>query len=215
MTGFHRVLAVACAAWIIAAGVAAGVAHAAQEQFFASVYLKGDKIGQVHIRQSRGDEGDIEEIRARASLSLLGATLYEFTHDATETWRDGALQSLSSRADDNGEIDVVSIRRSDDAFVGTRNGKPATVPLEACPNSLWNYAIVDQTLLFNIITLRVMNVNVRRAEDAVVMGGRSVPADRFTFTGDYAATVWFGKDRRFLKARYTVSGRQIEVRLDP
>ena len=214
MFGFKRVLTVAIAA-CVAALATAGAAHAAHEQLFASVYLGGDKVGQVHVRQLRGADGDIEEVRARASLSFLGATLYEFTHDAKETWQGGALQSLSSRADDNGEIDIVSIRRGDDALVGTRNGAPAELPLEAFPNSLWNYAIVEQTLLFNVITLRLMRVSVRRDEDAVILGGASVPADRFTFSGDYQATVWFGKDRRFLQARYTISGRTIEVRLDP
>ena len=212
MFGFKRVVAVAVAACIAAL---AGAAHAAHEQLFASVYLRGDKIGHVHVRQLRGADGDVEEVRARASLSFLGATLYDFAHDAKETWQGGELQSLSSHADDNGEIDIVSIRRGDDAFVGTRNGAPAELPLEAFPNSLWNYAIVDQTLLFNIITLRLMQVSISREEDVVVLGGASVPADRFTFSGDYQATVWFGKDRRFLQARYTVGGRTIEVRLDP
>jgi hypothetical protein len=59
---------------------AAGAGHAAEpEQFFASIFWDKKKIGQVHIRVTRGETGEIEELRARASVSMLGIKLYEFT----------------------------------------------------------------------------------------------------------------------------------------
>jgi hypothetical protein len=68
-------------------------AHGAQpEQFFASIFWDKKKIGQVHIRLIRGATGEIEELRARASVSMLGINLYEFTQDLTQTWRSGELQ---------------------------------------------------------------------------------------------------------------------------
>jgi Family of unknown function (DUF6134) len=88
-------LGVACA--LAAAGEAAE-----PEQFFASVLLDKKKIGQFHVRISRAETGEVEELRARASVSMLGVRLYEFTHDLTQTWHAGELQALRGVADDNG-----------------------------------------------------------------------------------------------------------------
>jgi hypothetical protein len=70
-------------------GVVLGLAVAGEtaepEQFFASVLLDKKKIGQFHVRISRAETGEIEELRARASVSMLGVRLYEFTHDLTQT----------------------------------------------------------------------------------------------------------------------------------
>ena len=64
-------------------GVVLGLAVAGKaaepEQFFASVLLDKKKIGQFHVRISRAETGEIEELRARASVSMLGVRLYEFT----------------------------------------------------------------------------------------------------------------------------------------
>ena len=76
-------------------GLAAAGQAAEPEQFFASVFLDKKTIGQFHVRISRAETGEIEELRARASVSMLGIQLYEFTHDLTQTWRAGELQKLS------------------------------------------------------------------------------------------------------------------------
>jgi hypothetical protein len=42
-----------------------------------------------------------------------------------------------------------------------------------------------------------------------------MPADRVTIKGDFAATVWFGKDRNFLMAELPIAGRTVLVKRDP
>jgi hypothetical protein len=51
-------------------------AHSAEpEQCFTSIFWDDKKIGQVHVRLIRGETGEIEELRARASVSMLGIDL--------------------------------------------------------------------------------------------------------------------------------------------
>jgi Family of unknown function (DUF6134) len=190
--------------------------HAAEpEQFFASVFLDKKKIGQFHIRLSRAATGEIEELRARASVSMLGIKLYEFTHDLTQTWRDGELQQLQGLADDNGTKYDLQLTRQATDYAGAVNRKPVTLPIEAFPNSIWHYGIVDHSLLFNEVDLQLLKVTTAHGTDTVEFDKKKVPAERVTIKGDFTATVWFDQDKDFLMAELQLAGRKVSVRRDP
>ena len=114
------------------------------------------------MRISRAETGEIEEPRARASVSMLGIQLYEFTHDLTQTWRAGELQKLFGNADDNGTKYDLRLTRGATDYSGAVNGKPVTLPIEAFPNSIWNYGIVDHSLLFNEVDLKLLQVTTTK-----------------------------------------------------
>jgi hypothetical protein len=190
--------------------------HAADpEQFFASVYLDKKKIGQFHVRISRAETGEIEELRARASVSMLGVRLYEFTHDLTQTWRAGELQALQGVADDNGTKYDLQLTREAKNYTGKVNNKAVTLPLEAFPNSIWHYGIVDHALLFNEVDLKLLKVTTTQGNDTVEVDRKKIPSQKVTIKGEFAATVWFDQDRNFVKAELPIAGRKVVVRRDP
>ena len=199
----------------IALGLGAPSEAAEPEQFFASVFLDKKKIGQFHVRISRAESGEIEELRARASVSVLGINLYEFTHDLTQTWRHGELQQLHGVADDNGTKYDLQLTRQASDYSGAVNGKPVTLPIEAFPNSIWHYGIVDHSLLFNEVDLKLLKVVTAQSSDTVELGKTKVAADRVAITGDFAATVWFDQDRNFVMAELPIAGRKVLVKRDP
>jgi hypothetical protein len=47
--------------------------------FFASILLDGKKIGHVHYSVKHNEQGELEELRTKASLSVLGVKLYDFS----------------------------------------------------------------------------------------------------------------------------------------
>ena len=191
------------------AGRAAGM-----EQFFASIFWENKKIGQVHIRLTRGETGEIEELRARASVSMLGIKLYEFTQDLHQTWADGQLQKMEGRADDNGQIHEVTVDREPSEYKGSVNGKAVTLPIEAFPNTLWHYGIVQHTLLFKQTDLELLHVKVAEADETIKLHGKSIATKRATFTGDFDAVVWFDEAHNFVQGQYEMNGRQIRVERD-
>ncbi len=208
--------------WRLAAGLLllvfgfGAVGEAAElEQFFASVFLDKKKIGQFHVRVSRAETGEIEELRARASVSMLKIKLYEFTQDLTQTWRAGELQKLQGMADDNGTKYELQLTREAQDYSGKVNKKPVTLPIEAFPNSIWHYGIVNHSLLFNEVDLKLLKVTTTQGTDTVELDKKRIPADRVTIKGDFAATVWFGKDRNFLMAELPIAGRTVLVKRDP
>ncbi len=199
---------------LIALSPGAALAEKVQKNQFASVYLKDDKIGQVHLTTIRNEKGEIEEMRANASVSFLGMEVYGFNQNLKETWSSGELQKMDGKTDDNGTAHEISLSRGDTDYSATYNGKDLTLPLKAFPTSPWHYSITDNTLLFNIVDFDLLNVKIAKANETVEINGKDIKTEKFTFTGDWEAKLWFDESKEFVKGEYDVSGRQVMVILD-
>jgi hypothetical protein len=146
---------------------------------------------------------------------MLGVHLYEFTHDLTQTWRDGELTQLQGRADDNGTIYEVELARQTSDYAGSVNGKAITLPVEAFPNSIWHYDIVDHALLFNEVDLKLFHVTTANRADIVEFDNQKILTERVTISGDFAATTWFDQDKNFVMAELEIAGRKVSIKRDP
>jgi len=191
------------------------LADSSQKNRFASIYLKNKKIGQIHLTWVHSESGELEELTAKASVSFLGVKLYGFSQHHQETWNDGELRKLVGRTDDNGTIHEVSLQRTAREYDVEYNGKRKTLPHEAFPTSPWHYKITENTLLFNIANFDLLKVEVNDSPDTVTIGGKTISATKFTFTGDWEARLWFDEAKAFLKGEYDVAGRRVIVLLDP
>jgi hypothetical protein len=189
-------------------------ARAADQNHFASIYLDGKKIGQVHYMVRTDDQGMVEQLKTRSSLSILGFQVYYFTQDLHEVWKSGELQNLQGNTDDHNTIFKSSLQRNPTEYNGVLNGKTLTLPHNAFPTSVWHYAITQKPLLFDLKDLRLMKVKISKSEDPVTSGGRSIPASRFDFSGDWQASIWFDQNKQLLKMHYNVQGRQVVVTID-
>ncbi|MDF2366750.1 DUF6134 family protein [Sneathiella sp.] len=192
----------------------AALAEKVQKNQFASVYLKDDKIGQVHLTTIRNEKGEIEEMSANASVSFLGMEVYGFTQNLKESWSSGELQKMDGKTDDDGTAHEISLTRNMEDFKATYNGKDLTLPLNAFPTSPWHYSITDNTLLFNIVDFDLLNVKIAKEAETVKINGKNIETEKFTFTGDWEAKLWFDGNKEFVKGEYDVSGRQVTVILD-
>lgn len=185
------------------------------EQFFASIFYNDKKIGIFHVRVSRGDDDEIEEIRARASVSVLGIKLYEFTQDVTHTWKNGEFEGLSGTVDNNGTTYDTELQRTGTGLDGSVNGKSVSLPADAFPNSLWHYGVIDHMPLFDQTTLKVLDVSVAVSDDTTAYDGQQIATTKAVFTGDFKVTVWFDQDQSFIKGVMDLDGRTLNVARDP
>lgn len=184
------------------------------ENIFASIYLKDDKIGQIHYTAVFGPDGDVEELRTRASVSVFGIKLYAFTQDLHEVWRGGELQKLVGDTDDDGASYESRVSRTADGLDGELNGRPVDLPGNAFPDSIWHYQITEQTLLFNSVDLDLKKVQVSRSEETLELHGKKVQTERFQFTGDWKAVLWYDPDKQIVKARLNTAGREVDIVID-
>ena len=204
-------LAASIALGLIGSASAADNTHA---NHFATIRVDGKKIGQVHYTLTHDEGGDVEEVRTRASYSVLGINLYSFSQDLHEQWQSGDLQTMNGHTDDDGTKYQASLERKPEQYAGTLNGKPLTLPHDAFPNAVWHYQITEQVLLFNVTDFRLMNVKVAKRQENVKIDGKTFDAERFDFTGDWQASVWFDQNRQLLKFEYKIEGRDVVVTLD-
>jgi len=202
--------------FLIAALLVIPVAYAdkAQENLFATVYLKDDKIGKVHLTTIRDENGELEEFKANASVSFLGLEVYGFTQNLHEHWTKGDLQSMEGQTDDNGTPHNVDLNRGAAQYDGKYNEKPITLPLDAFPTTPWHYDITQSKLLFNIVDFDLLKVEIKESPDTIEIGDKKIETTKYVFTGDWEAVLWFDDTKNFVKGEYDISGRQITVILD-
>jgi Family of unknown function (DUF6134) len=184
------------------------------QNHFATIQVDGKKIGQVHYTLTYDEQGEVESLKTTASYSVLGFEVYHFSQDLNETWRSGELQSMDGHTNDDGDKYQASVARKPNDYAGVLNGKNLTLPHNAFPNSVWHYDITGQSLLFNLSDLRLMNVQVSKRAERVKIGGRSFDSERFDFTGDWQASLWFDQNQQLLKLEYKIKDRDVVVTLD-
>jgi hypothetical protein len=209
--------------WLTGSAIFAGalclsswaLANGSHTNQFASIFVDDKKIGHVHYSIKTSEQGVVEELRTRASLSVFGIKLYDFNQDLHEKWSTGELQDLQGTTNDDGKIDKTTVRRMQDDYQATLNDKPLTLPHKAFPISLWHYAISQQTLLFDLTDLTLMTVTISSKPENVERAGKSIPTERFDFAGDWKGSVWFDDDKQFVKAEYKSKGRTVIVLMDP
>ena len=185
------------------------------QNHFASILLDGKKIGQVHYSVKHNEQGELEQLRTKASLSVLFVKLYDFTQDLHEQWSGGELQSMRASTNDDGQTYEIDLKRTPTEYEANLNDKLLILPHDAFPISLWHYEVTRHSLLFDLSNLRLLNVKISGHEDTVVRSGETIEAERFDFIGDWKGSIWFDRDRQFLKAEYVSNKRLVTVLIDP
>jgi Domain of unknown function (DUF6134) len=200
------------AGWLAIASSAEAAKRA--ENHFGSIYIDDKKAGQIHYTVEYDEDGAVETLKTRASLSILGIKLFNFEQNLHEAWRGGDLQTLKGRTDDDGKIYAAALDRQSTLYKGVLNDQPVELPVTAFPNSVWHYAITDQSLLFDLKDLRLMNVKVARAEETLTLDKQKIPTERFDFSGDWKASLWFDQNKMLVQFKYAVEGHDVRVQLD-
>jgi len=128
------VLSAALAAQLALATGAQAAARA--ENRFGSITIDGKKAGQVHYTIEYGEDGEVETLKTRASLSILGIKLFNFEQNLHEVWQQGGLQTLNGRTNDDGTIYEAALSRAPDGYEGPLNQQALDLPGNAFPASI-------------------------------------------------------------------------------
>lgn len=169
--------------WLPGAAARACGLHPAQAAWRFDVLRHGDVIGD-HVFTFRQGGGDfVVEVAIDIAVGLLGVTLFRFTHQAEEVWRDGRLQALASDTDDDGTPWRVRYARDGGRLRGAVNGTPAEAPGDILPASLWHRDTVAARRLLDTVDGAVKPVTPE------VLG-----PDHFRLAGGMQREVWTGGD---------------------
>lgn len=195
------------------AALASSLASASASELDAAfdIIRKGDRIGfhAVNVEET-ADGGTRVETRIEMQVKIGPIPVFNYEHLSTETWRDGLLQTVESRTDNNGNEETLSVRREGEALIvdGTRYQGPG--PGDAVPSSYWNKAIVSTKTLLDTQNGRLIDVKIENLGQTASPTG--VRAEQHKLTGTVDLNLWYD-GARWVGADFIVRGQALTYSL--
>jgi hypothetical protein len=175
-----------------------------------NIIRKGDRIGFHAVNVEATENGYQVETRIEMKVAFGPITLFHYSHDALEIWKDGALQSLTSRTDNNGRKMNLTVERAGDLLVVDGQDYQGEAPLSAIPSSYWNKAIVNTKYLLNTQTGALIEVTSRSLGETKTPSGAM--AEQHLVNGSVALNLWYD-DLRWVGADFVVRGEALSYKL--
>ncbi len=167
------------------------------------VYRNGSKVGYHHVRLSQIGAEILAESEFTLRIKLLFITAYSFDYRSQAVWREGQLQRLDVKVDDDGKLINLTVRRDGDVMkIDGRSGRISeTAPL--FPTNHWHAGVLKQSRVLNTLTGRINKVLIAPAGmEAVETEHGRVEATRYVYSGDLQTEVWYDGSGRWVKMRF-------------
>ncbi len=217
MNRFHNLHQLLASMLCALALMSPAYAYSPQEWRF-NVLLDDKPIGQHVYRLSLEDGHQVLHSQADYEIRILGFTVYEYEHVATERWQGGCLTDIESRTTDNGKVISITGKTSDWGFL--LNTADAKTTLAGCVMSFayWNPDILTQAALLNAqngehLSIRVQNLG----SSPLLLSDRQIIATRYRLiTSKFSIDLWYGSNKEWLALETEVDGRrQLRYEIDP
>ena len=177
---------------------------AGEQEWRFRVWLDDKAVG-YHEFRLREREGRFRlESEASFEYRLLFVKLYEYLHEATETWQDGCLSAIESNTDANGKKYRVSGALVNGRFVLSSHagGLTAEAAYHDCVMSFayWNPAFLDQQRLLNAQNGKLLEVRVSKpeTEELEVRGERRMARRYRLQAGELNIKLWYSENDEWL-----------------
>jgi hypothetical protein len=201
-------------------GLAVSLPAAAEtREWDFKVYLDDKEIGRHRFTLSPEPTGARVESRARFEVNFLFFTAYRYRHENTELWRDGCLQRIDARTDDNGDVSRVDGEdRGEQRFLLETQAREKILERD-CVRSFayWDKELLQAEALLNSQTGEYVPVELQElGRDAVQAAGKTVPAIKYRLTGgsEVDIALWYSPEDRWLALESSLpSGRTLRYRL--
>ncbi len=179
------------------------------------VYLDDRKVGYHNFRlEETGDRYSVVS-DAHLNVKFLFFNAYRYRHTNREVWRDGCLQSLESRTDDNGEPFQVNAQRRGEKLIVESSTRAQL--LSGCVKSFayWDPTSLEADKLLNAQTGEHLNVTLQdMGDDRLAVRGNSVPARRFRLTArDRTIDLWYSPQRQWLALESRTNGGRLRYQI--
>lgn len=181
-----------------------------------NVLRQGQAFGTHTVRFETAASGALvarTEVELRAGLGPI--TLYRYDLDATETWLNGELQSVSGQVNDDGNKRTVFAARSGGALSVKGSDFTGTAPAGVVPASHWNYAQTQVRKLLSTEDGEILDVTVDRVgRETIRAGGKTIEANRYRLDSAVDVDLWYDDAGRWVKLAFKARGQSIEYVLD-
>ena len=166
------------------------------------VYRAGSEIGRHSVEAiTNGDRLSVR-IEVDLAVKFLGITAYRYTHRNNEEWVAGALQSLNSSTNDDGEKAYVRLTRSADSFAIDASGYKGDLSLDAAPSSYWNHRSLEAPTWFSTQSGIPLDINIQKA-------GEEAGLKRWKVTGEVSIDLFYDDQNEWRGSQFDGKGEDI------
>ena len=167
------------------------------------VTREGDDIGTQSVEFIRNGDRLTVRTHVAIAVSMVGITVFHFTHEAEEQWQDGRLVRITSQTDDDGQPRQVDLKLDGGRLRGTYNGHAVDYAGDLIPASLWHPQTVYQSVLLDPIKGRDRKVTIAdKGEEPLQVRGQTVRAHHYSMTGQISREIWYGPDGQIVQVRF-------------
>lgn len=175
--------------------------------------LNGDQIGEHAVTFQMDGDDLIVETHIDIKVKALFFTVFRLKHEARETWRAGRLVSVTSTTNRDGTRLQISGNTVEGGFLidGEKGSFLASGNL-LTTNSLWDSRFVNEVKLIDVQYGGEVGLIARPlGEEQVDTPQGPVLASRYQIvTPQYAGSVFYDEDQRWVKALIEAKGETIE-----
>lgn len=167
------------------------------------VLRDGTLVGEHTVAFSNDGADLVVDTQFRIAIKFLMFTAYTLDYTSSGQWRDGKLNVLKARTDDDGTVGIVTAERLQNKIkIVDPNGEVAMAG-NILPTNHWNVAVTKSTAVLNTITGKVNNVKmIDLGMETIVAEGGEIDARRWMYSGDLTNEVWYDAEGRWVKMQF-------------
>lgn len=164
--------------------------------------IRNDRtVGEHIIRFEESRDALTVSAQTTIQVPFLMFTAYRFSYQSSSVWRNGRLETLTARVNDDGNTGLVTARSGPE---GLRLAGGTLAPPDTLPTDHWHPATREAQTLLNTLTGQLNDISVTaEGEDIVPVGSGDAQAIRFRVRGDLRLTTWYDAAGRWLGMRFT------------
>ncbi len=181
-----------------------------------SVYMDGDFVGTHVITVAHTAQETQVNIAIDLTIKFGPIPIFTYTHRGRERWSQGALVSINTQTQENGEAMFLRLDRTATAMLeGESHLGRQALPGDLVPTSYWNRLLVAQNAILNTQDGEVLAVQVHDAGvETVTAFGQPVEAKKYVMSGDLRLQLWYDHSDRLVKLSFERRGRQFVYALE-
>lgn len=151
---------------------------------------KGKKVGIHSVAFTTNNLGLSVTVESKITVTILKIPVFKFRYTANEQWQNGKLLSVDARTNNGGDITEAQFTPNDN--------QSATFS-----SNHWNVNVLEANEVFNTLTGNISNVSIDLIGNETLQDNNdSISANRYRYTGDIQADVWYDDNHRWVKLQF-------------
>jgi hypothetical protein len=211
-----RWLVCVAAASLMAAGAVARGADRETREF--AVLVDGKPAGGASMTIERQDDGSTTVSCDTTVTVRVLIKKYVYTCQTREVWKEGRLQQLTGRCNDDGKQFQVTANAQDDGIHVRVNGREHTTRLDAWLSSYWT--LPDRKIRDQVVAVidadngRDMQVRIQNVGDAQIpVAGQLQNVQHYRLTGTVQVDLWYDASERLVRESFVEDGHPTVLEL--